>query len=93
MSVRIARALWVIWAVLAWNVLFDHVIVVAGRDYIAAADRAAASVDARRPGSTFENMDARMRPAVSRAFWTATASAGVILLSGAALGRLAQHRR
>jgi hypothetical protein len=93
MSVRIARLLWVVWAVLAWNVLFDHVIVVAGRGYIAAADRAAAAVDARQPRSGFENMDAWMRPALGRAFWTASAAAGAILLSGAVLIRRGEGRR
>ena len=57
----IARALWVIWAVVVWNVVFDHVIVVAGRRFIAAAQVAAV------------NMDAWMRPAVTGALWMATA--------------------
>ena len=34
---RLALVLWIAWAVIVWNVVFDHVIVVAGRDYIAAA--------------------------------------------------------
>jgi hypothetical protein len=76
-AARIARALWIAWAVLVWNVVFDHVIVVAGRDYIAAARRAAAV-----PGGPFANVDAWMRPAVSRAFWIATASGIVVLLVG-----------
>jgi hypothetical protein len=83
-AVRIARALWIVWAIIVWNVVFDHVIVVAGREYIAAADRAAAStVSPRR----YENMDAWMRPAVVRALWIATASSGVILFTGLALAR------
>ena len=76
-AARIARALWIVWAVLVWNVVFDHVIVVAGRQYIAAAGRAA---DA--PSRPFANMDDWMRPAVTRGFWIATASAGAILLVG-----------
>jgi hypothetical protein len=31
-STRIALVLWTVWAVPAWNVVFDHVIVVAGRE-------------------------------------------------------------
>src|SRR5205814_8209664 len=45
-AARLARALWILWAVLLWNVVFDHVIVVAGRSYVAAAARAAASTGA-----------------------------------------------
>src|ERR1700730_18741943 len=34
---RLALALWIAWAVLVWNVVFDQVIVLAGREYIQAA--------------------------------------------------------
>jgi hypothetical protein len=74
-AVRIAVALWVVWAVIVWNVVFDHVIVVAGRDFIAAAGLAATG-----PGP-YARMDDWMRPAVTRAFWTATASAAAILVT------------
>ena len=33
-AARIARALWIAWAIIVWNAVFDHVIVVAGRSYI-----------------------------------------------------------
>jgi hypothetical protein len=67
--------------VIVWNVVFDHVIVVAGRSYIAAARQAV------RTGS-FANMDDWMRPAAARGFWIATASATFILLTGfAAIAR------
>ena len=56
--------------------MFDHVIVVAGRSYIAAAGRAAAG-----PGP-FANMDEWMRPAVTRGFWIATASGAAVVLVG-----------
>ena len=69
-AARVARALWIVWAVLVWNVVFDHVIVVAGRSYIAAARRAAVTA------GSFANMDDWMGPAVSRGFWIATAAAG-----------------
>jgi hypothetical protein len=85
-AARIARALWMAWALIVWNVVFDHVIVVAGRDYIAAANQAAFS---RTVPRQYENMDAWMRPAVTRGLWMATASAMVILLAGVLLVRAA----
>jgi hypothetical protein len=78
-AARVARALWIAWAVVVWNVVFDHVIVVAGRDYIAAAGRAAAV-----PGGPFANMDDWMRPAVTRGFWIATAAGASVLIAGLA---------
>jgi hypothetical protein len=38
---RLALALWIVLAIVVWNVVFDHLIVVAGRHYIGAAVRAA----------------------------------------------------
>ena len=77
--------LWIAWAVIVWNVVFDHVIVVAGRSYIAAARQAAAV-----PGRPFANMDDWMRPAVTRAFWIASAAGGAIVLAGMAAARSAE---
>ena len=88
-AARLARALWVGWALIVWNVAFDQVIVRAGRDYIAAAGRASVT-HAARP-----NMDAFMRPAVSRGLWIASASGGLVLLIGLAslrAARRAAHR-
>ena len=79
LSARLARALWIAWAVIIWNVVFDHAMVVAGRDYIAAAARAAAA-----PAGPFANMDEWMRPAVRRGFWMATAAGAAVLLVGLA---------
>ena len=79
LSARLACALWIAWAVIIWNVVFDHAIVVAGRDYIAAAAHAAAV-----PAGPFANMDEWMRPAVRRGFWTATAAGAAVLLVGLA---------
>jgi 4-amino-4-deoxy-L-arabinose transferase-like glycosyltransferase len=85
-AARLARALWIAWAVVVWNVVFDHVIVVAGRSYIAAAVPAAAA-------GMFANMDDWMRPAVTRGVWIATAAGAAILLSGlAAVDRAARRQ-
>ena len=73
---RFAQVLWVAWAVIVWNVVFDHVIVVAGRAYLAAA-----GPTVKGPGPYLQ-MDAWMRPAVVQGLWTATASAVAILLVG-----------
>ena len=84
-AARIARALWIAWAIVVWNVVFDRVIVVAGRNYVAAAGRAAAA-----PDGPFANMDDWMRPAVTRGFWFATAASGAIVLLGLAATRSAE---
>lgn len=77
-AVRLARALWIGWAVIVWNVVFDHVIVVAGRDYLEAAAAAGGT-------GPYPRMDDWMRPAVARAFWTATGAAVAILIVGLTL--------
>ena len=75
--VRLAVMLWIAWAVVVWNVVFDQVIVLAGREYIQAA--LAASV------GPFANMDDWMRPAATRGAWLASGAAGAILLTGVSL--------
>jgi hypothetical protein len=85
-AVRLARVLWIVWAIVVWNVVFDHVIVVAGRNYITAAAQAAAA-------GVFANMDDWMRPAVTRGFWIATAAGAALLLAGlAAVDRAARRQ-
>ncbi len=86
-ATRIARALWVAWAIILWNVVFDHVIVVAGREYLAAAGAAARNAALSSP----VNMDDWMRPAVNRGLWIATAAAAVVLIAG--LASVAQAAR
>jgi hypothetical protein len=81
---RLALVLWIAWAVVVWNVIFDQVIVLAGREYIQAA--LAASV------GPFANMDDWMQPAVARgALWASVAS-GAILATGVSLCALRRTR-
>jgi hypothetical protein len=87
LAARIARALWIAWAIVLWNVVFDHVIVVAGRGYLVAAVRSARDAALSSP----VNMDDWMRPAVSRGLWVATAAAAVVLVAG--LASIAQAAR
>jgi len=79
-AVRLATALWLIWAVIVWNVVFDQVIVSAGRRYIVAAELAVRGTPSAPPH--FEDMDQWMRPAVTRALWTASGSAAAIIAIG-----------
>ena len=73
---RVAGALWIVWAVIVWNVIFDRIIVVAGRSYVTAARLAVAR------GGPYARMDDWMRPAVMQGLLTATAAAAAILLVG-----------
>src|SRR4029078_6222232 len=77
-SARLARVLWIAWAVVVWNVVFDRVIVVAGRSYIVAATRHTAADPTAPP----LNMDDWMVPAVNRALTVATAAAVGGLVTG-----------
>jgi hypothetical protein len=90
-KVRLARALWIAWAVIVWNVVFDHVIVVAGRSYIHAAGLAAGR--SRPDGRSLVLMDDFMRPAVARGVWIASAAAGLILLTGIVTIRIGSKER
>jgi len=80
-AARIARMLWIAWAVIVWNVAFDRVIVVAGRSYINAASLAAEGPPAGGE-PRFLRIDDWMRPAVARGVWIASAAAGAILVTG-----------
>jgi hypothetical protein len=87
----IARGLWIVWAIVVWNVVFDHVVVVAGRDYLTAAYAAA-----RR--GTYARMDDFMRPAIARGLWIATGASSLILVVGfvaidRATSKDREHRR
>ena len=73
---RLVAWLWVMWAFVVWNLVFDRVIIEAGRDYVRLA------VAASQEGGPYVRIDDTMRPARSRALRLATASAGVILVVG-----------
>jgi hypothetical protein len=84
---RIATALWIVWAIVVWNVVFDHIIVVAGREYLVAA------IGAAHGTGPYARMDDWMRPAIARGLWIATAASSLILLVGfAAIRRAAVTR-
>jgi hypothetical protein len=78
---RAAVALWLAAAVVAWNSVFDRVLIYAGRDYVRTA------ADAAHGSGPYVRIDDYMRPAVPRALVLATAAAGVILAVGFAAFR------
>jgi hypothetical protein len=84
---RIATALWIAWAVVVWNVVFDQVMVFAGRRYVFAAALAA------QAGGPYARIDDWMRPAVTSGLWRASAAAGAILVIGLFGVRLAGARQ
>ena len=71
----IALTLWIVWAIVVWNVVFDYVIVAASRHYVSAAIPAAQS-------GPYVRMDDWMAPAITRGMWLATAASATILLVG-----------
>ncbi len=85
-SVRLARALWIVWAVAVWNVIFDRTLVLAGRRYVYTAYTAA---EASHPAVRAEPW---MREAISRGFWLATGAGALIVIVGMALIALAARR-
>ena len=84
--VRVAVALWFVWAIVVWNVVFDRVIVLAGRRYVHAA---AVAASGSRP---YERIDDWMPAAVTRGLWIASGSAGLLLVVGLVAIRLAVLR-
>jgi hypothetical protein len=82
----VALALWIALAFVVWNVVFDRVLVVAGRQYVHAAARAA-----RGPGPNLL-VDDWMRPAVTRATRTASGAAALILTIGVVACAVAARR-
>ena len=83
---RVARVLWVAWAVVVWNVVFDHTIELAGRAYLHAAAIADLS------GGPYARIDDWMRPAVTRGLWQASLAAAGLLAVGLLSIRVAAVR-
>ena len=86
-AARIARVLWIAWAVIVWNVVLDHVIVAAGREYIRAAVHAAGQ--SRGLTAATLNMDDWMRPAAAHGLVIASVAAAGIAAAGLVLVRMA----
>ena len=82
---RLARILWVVLAIVVWNVVFDRVLVLAGREYVYAATLAA------RDGVYLFAKD-WMASAVARGFWLASAGAAIILAAGLVLVEVARKK-
>lgn len=77
-AARLARSLWIIWAIVLWNVILDRVLVVAGRSYVYAA---AAAARASRP---YLRIDDWMKPALTRGLWIASVASAALLVAGLA---------
>lgn len=81
-----AVVLWLVFAFLVWNVIFDRLIVLAGRRY---------SHDATvlyRTTGTYLRIDDVMRPAIAHGALVASLSAGAIAIAALVLIRLAAAR-
>ena len=83
---RLAMALWIVLAVVVWNVVFDRVLVNAGREYVRSAMAAASG------SAPYARIDERMRPALVRSLGAASATAGVVILVGLVGIRVAMRR-
>ena len=82
----VAVVLWTVFAVVVWNVVFDRIVVLAGREFVYAAYVAAAS---HQP---YLRIDAWMRPAIARGVRLATYAAAAVLTVGVAAIALAMRR-
>ena len=83
---RVAVALWIVFAVVVWNVVFDRILVNAGREYVRSAMAAA------NGSGPYARIDERMRPALVRALGTASAAAAIVVLVGLVGIRVAMRR-
>ena len=73
---RVAIVLWIACAIVVWNVIFDRVLVLAGRRYVYAAAVAAGG------SAGYVQIRDWMPHAVTRGLWLASAGAAVILIIG-----------
>jgi hypothetical protein len=86
-SVKLAAVLWLVLAFLVWNVVFDRMLVLAGRRYSHAAAVAA------RQGEPYLTIDDWMRPAIHQAVIAASGSAALVGAIGLMGLTLAARRR
>lgn len=84
-KVRLAIVLWLVLAFAVWNVIFDRVVVMAGRYYIRDANAAI------RAG-TYLPVEATMRPAIRRGVGLATLAAVPIAVFGVGMTLFAERR-
>jgi hypothetical protein len=84
-KVRIASTLWLILAVVVWNVVFDRIIVLAGRRYVYDAN-----MSVQR--GVYLPVSSAMPPAVRRGVWLASAVSLPIAIVGVAAVQLAARR-
>jgi hypothetical protein len=87
LGLRLASALWAVCAFCVWNVVFDRVLVLAGRRYSYAAAVAA------RQSAAYIPINDWMRPAVTRGAWLASAAAAAVLAVGLAGVFVASRRQ
>jgi hypothetical protein len=85
-GVHVAVALWITLAIVVWNVIFDRVIVEAGRAYIRAARESAKSGAYLKVGDW-------MAAAVVHGVWLASALSLAILAAGLIAIRIASRQR
>ena len=74
--VRVAAVLWLTFAIVVWNVVFDRILVIEGREYVYAASVAA---NESRP---YVGAHDWMRAAKKLAPWNSSAAGGVLLAVG-----------
>jgi hypothetical protein len=83
---RIAAAVWVVIAIVAWNGVYDILLTRGVKDYLL---RNALHLAGRGPAVS---MTERMDAAVAEAFWLATLAASLLLLAGLWTVRLLARR-
>ncbi len=84
-KVRVALLLWIVFGVVVWNVVFDRILVLAGRRYSHDAALAA------RAGQ-YLRIEEVMRPAIADGVRVASAAGGAIAIFGAAAVWFASRR-
>jgi ABC-type Fe3+ transport system permease subunit len=85
-AARLAAGLWLVLAVVVWNVVFDRIIVLAGRRY------AHAAVTAVNQTGTYVRIDDWMRPAIAHGLWTASAAGIAVAVFGLVAVAVAARR-